>query len=65
MKIKISDVAKMLQVSEQCVRIGLQRNIFDFGVAIKSNSKYKYVIYPEPLKKAVGEEIFKKYCSKN
>lgn len=43
-RISIEEVARILQVSEQAVRIGLQRGIYKFGEAIKSKSKYSYVI---------------------
>lgn len=60
-KVTVKDAARMLGVTEQCIRIGLQREKFAFGVAFKSrdrNRVYNYVIYPELIKKTVGETRF-------
>lgn len=60
-KVTVKDAARMLGVTEQCIRIGLQREKFDFGVAFKSRDKnrvHNYVIYPELLKNTVGEKRF-------
>lgn len=54
-KITVPEVAKILRKSEQFVRIGLQRNILPFGVAIKTSSKYSYHISPKLLKEYIGE----------
>lgn len=40
----IKEVARELGTSQQTVRIGLQQGVFPFGVAVKSSSKYTYVI---------------------
>ena len=40
----VKEVAKRMGVSEQTVRIGLQKNVFPFGVAIKTSTKYTYII---------------------
>ena len=66
-KIKVDEAAQMLGVSPQYVRLGLQRNVFDFGVAFKvkkGNVKYNYVIYPEKLMNYVGEERFNEVINK-
>lgn len=60
-KIKIKHAAEMLGVTQQAVRIGLQRNIFDFGAAYKTkdnNKQYHYILYPEVLKNKVGEQRY-------
>lgn len=43
-RISIEEVAKILNVGQQAIRIGLQRGIYTFGEAIKNGSKYMYVI---------------------
>ena len=56
---KLKEVAKMLNVSESTIRIGLQQGIFDFGVAFKrspESSNYTYVIYPEKVRALCGKE---------
>lgn len=53
---KIKEVAKLLDCSELTVRVGLQKGVFPFGVAMKvTGQRYKYIIYPEKLKEFVGE----------
>ena len=47
---KINEVASLLGISSQTLRIGLQRGEFPFGSAIKTSSKYTYVIYEKKLK---------------
>lgn len=60
-KVRIEDVASMLGVTPQSVRVGLQRGAFPFGAAFKTketNKSYNYVIYPEKLKEYAGEERY-------
>ena len=47
---KINDVASLLGISPQTLRIGLQRGELPFGSAIKTSSKYTYIIYEKKLK---------------
>ena len=49
-KIKVNDVASLLGISPQSLRLGLQRNQFPFGTAIKTSERYTYVIYEKKLK---------------
>ncbi len=48
-RIRITDVASLLGISPQSVRLGLQRGELPFGSAIKTSSKYTYVIYEKKL----------------
>ena len=48
-KIRITDVADLLGISPQSVRLGLQRGQLPFGSAIKTSSRYTYVIYKKKL----------------
>lgn len=52
-KITVNEVAEALGCSPQSVRIGLQRGLFPFGSAIKTSSKYTYVIYEKKLKEYI------------
>jgi hypothetical protein len=52
-KFTVNDVAARLGCSPQTVRLGLQRGEFPFGTAIKTSTKYTYVIYPEKLKEFI------------
>ena len=47
--ISVKDAAKLLNTSPQTVRIGLQRGLFPFGTAVKTSSKYTYIIYKKKL----------------
>lgn len=49
-KYTINDVAAALNVSPQSIRLGLQRGELPFGSAIKTSSKYTYIIYEKKLK---------------
>lgn len=49
-KLTVNDVAARLGCSPQTVRLGLQRGELPFGTAIKTSSKYTYIIYPDKLK---------------
>ena len=48
MKITIKEAARILERSEQFVRIGLQRNLLPFGFAMKRTGarKFDYFINP-------------------
>lgn len=52
-KITVNEVADMLGCSSQSIRIGLQRGELPFGSAIKTSSKYTYVIYEKKLKEFI------------
>ncbi len=55
--ITIEQAAKLLGVSAQTVRIGLQRGAFPFGTAFRAaedRKQYTYVIYPKKFEEYVG-----------
>lgn len=56
-KITVNQVAKLLGCSPLSIRIGLQRGELPFGTAIKTSSKYTYIIYDKKLKEFVDHEI--------
>ena len=47
--ISVAECAKILGKSEQFVRIALQTGAADFGIAVKSKTKYDYHISPKKL----------------
>lgn len=49
-KITVIDVAKALNVSPQSIRLGLQSGALPFGSAVKTSTKYTYIIYEKKLK---------------
>ena len=56
----IKEVAKLLGKSEMFVRIGIQRNLLPFGVAIKlpNRERYSYHIPPNAVYKYLnGEDL--------
>lgn len=55
----VAECAKLLGKSPQFVRIGLQRGILPFGVAIQMSSKWTYHISEEKVYKYLGKD-FKK-----
>ena len=54
--IKVNDVASLLGISPQSVRLGLQRGQLPFGSAIKTSSRYTYVIYKKKLEEYLDME---------
>lgn len=54
--IPVSEAAKMIGKSEQFIRIGLQRKLLPFGVAVQMSSKWTYHISPKLLKEYAGGE---------
>lgn len=48
-RVKIKEAAKLLGVSEQFVRIGMQREKLPIGTAVKMSSKWTYCIQRERL----------------
>ena len=56
---KVKEAAEMLGTTEATIRVGLQQNVFPFGVAFKTHpdrKQYKYIIYPEKLREYAGEK---------
>ena len=53
-RITIKDAAKRLGVSEQFVRVALQKGAVNFGIAIKMSSQWAYHISPG---------LFEAYCN--
>ena len=51
MRMTIKEVATQMGVSEQFVRIGLQRNLLPFGKAVKMSSKWTYWVGKEQFDK--------------
>src|SRR5690625_2258464 len=52
--IKVKEAAEILGVSEQFVRIGLQRGLLPIGTAVKMSSIWTYHISPKLLDEYVG-----------
>ena len=52
--IPINIVAEIIGKSPQFVRIGLQRGLLPFGIAVKTSSQYTYYISPSKFYKYIG-----------
>lgn len=56
-KIKVTEAAAILCVSDQFVRIGLQRGILPIGTALKMSTKWTYQISPKLLADYSGADV--------
>ena len=55
MSISIKEAAQRMGKSQQFVRVGLQRNVFPFGYAVKMSSKWTYHISRKKFEEYVGK----------
>ncbi len=57
--VSIQEAAKEMGKSLQCIRIGLQRDLFGFGFAqkIPGSEKYTYYINPKKFYDYIGKEL--------
>lgn len=46
-----------MNVSEQFIRVGMQRNLLPFGFAVKNKSKWCYYISPVKFTEATGIKL--------
>lgn len=53
-RISVSEVAELMNVSEQFIRIGLQKGIFPFGYAVKMSTQWTYYISPKKFTEHTG-----------
>mgnify|MGYP004645947461 CR=1 FL=1 len=56
-KITVVEAAKILHVSDQFVRIGMQRDVLPIGTALKMSSKWTYQISEKLLAQYSGADI--------
>ncbi len=56
--IDIKNASKILNISEQGLRLGLQQRVFPFGVAVKHKQNYEYYIYKVRLEKYLKGELW-------
>ena len=57
-RIKVADAAKLMGVSEQFIRIGLQRNTLPIGHAVKLKQWVYYISRPM-LEQYTGKKVAK------
>jgi len=53
-RIKVKEAASILGVSEQYIRIGMQRGLLPIGSCVKLSSKWTYHISPHLLEQYIG-----------
>lgn len=55
MRLSVKEAAESMGVSQQFIRVGLQRNQLPFGVAVKLSSRWTYYINPGQFREFMGE----------
>lgn len=54
-RVKVSEAAALMGVSEQFVRVGLQRGLLPIGTAVKLSTKWTYYISGKLLAEYIGK----------
>lgn len=54
-RVSVAEAARRMGVSQQFVRIGLQRGILPIGYAVKMSDRYTYYISEKKLKEYINE----------
>lgn len=55
MRVTVKQAAKLLGVSEQFIRIGLQQGVLPIGVAVKMSERWTYHISEKKLNEYINE----------
>lgn len=55
-RVSVKDAARIMGVSQQFIRIGLQRGILPFGCAVKMSDRFTYHISEKLLKEYINED---------
>lgn len=53
-RLSVAKAAELMDVSQQFIRIGLQRGILPFGYAVQISSKWTYYISPSKFTEHTG-----------
>lgn len=56
-RLSVSKTAELMNVSEQFIRIGLQKGVFPFGYAVKMSSQWTYFISKEKFRESTGIKV--------
>lgn len=56
-RLTVNEVAKLMETSEQFIRVGLQLGKLPFGYAVKKSSKWTYWISPVKFTEATGIKV--------
>lgn len=57
MRISVDKVAELMNTSPMTIRKGLQDGIFPFGYAVKTSSRYTYIIIKEDFESHTGLKV--------
>lgn len=57
MRVKVSEAAKILGVSNEYIRIGMQKGLLPIGTAVKMSSVWTYHISPKLLADYSGADV--------
>lgn len=56
-RLSIQQTANLMNVSEQFIRIGLQKGVFPFGYAVKMSGKWTYFISRQKFTEHTGIKV--------
>lgn len=56
-RMSVGETARLMNVSEQFIRVGLQQGKLPFGHAVKISSKWTYFISPVKFTEATGIHV--------
>lgn len=56
-RLSVSECASLMNVSEQFIRVGLQKGVLPFGYAVKMSSQYTYFISPKKFEEYTGIKV--------
>ena len=53
-RLSVSQCASLMNVSDQFIRIGLQKGVFPWGYAVKMSTQWTYYISPQKFTEHTG-----------
>lgn len=56
-RLTVHQVAEQMEVSEQFIRIGLQKGVFPFGYAVKMSDQWTYFISRQKFEEYTGIKL--------
>ena len=56
-RLKVKEVARLMGVSENFIRLGLQQGLFPWGYAVKTSSEHTYYISPAKFEEYTGIKV--------
>ena len=56
-RLRVKEAAELTNCTQQFIRVGLQRNIFTFGYAIKTSTRWSYYISRQKFEEVTGIKI--------